>query len=100
MSNNEVTKDDVKRVAELSGFELSNEEIARFSEMFTDTLAYMDTLSELDTSDVRETYQVTGLTNVFQEETDKSTTLSQADSLRNANETKDNLFVTEAVFER
>ena len=100
MSKNKLTKKDVERIAELTNFELSKDDIARFAEMFTETLGYMDILNELDTSNVAETYQVTGLTNVFQEDETSSTILHQDAALRNGNEVEDNLFVTKAVLER
>ena len=93
-----ITKDDVKKIAELSNLNLSEDEVEKFSRLFTDTLEYMDKLNELDTSEVKETYQVTGLTNVFQE--DGSKTLSQNDALSNAQEVEEGYFATEAVFER
>lgn len=93
-----VTKDDVKKIARLSNLNLTKEEVTKFSRLFTDTLEYMDKLNELDTSEVKETYQVTGLTNVFQDDGVK--TLSQNDALSNAKEEIDGHFATEAVFER
>lgn len=100
MSKPKVTKEDVKKIAELSNLEISDAEINKFAELYTDTLGYMDELNELDTSETKETYNVTGLTNVFQKEEETKTTLSQAEALRNAPEEKDNLFVTKAVFDR
>jgi aspartyl-tRNA(Asn)/glutamyl-tRNA(Gln) amidotransferase subunit C len=100
MTKNKITKEDIEKIAELTNFKLSKEDIARFAEMFTDTIKYMDILNELDTTGVTETYQVTGLTNVFQEEDTKPTTLHQDAAIRNGNEVEDNLFVTKAVFER
>lgn len=100
MAGNEVTKEEVKKIAQLADLTLTDEEVDALSSMFTDTLKYMDELNELDTEDVPETYHVTGLTNVFQEEEDPSATLSQAEALRNADEARDNLFVTKAVFDR
>lgn len=93
-----ISKDDVRKIAELSNLNLTEEEVDKFSRLFTDTLKYMDKLNELDTSEVKETYQVTGLVNVYQEDGVK--TLSQSDALSNAKEEIDGHFATEAVFER
>ena len=93
-----ITKDDVRKIAELSNLNLTEDEVNKFARLFTDTLEYMDKLNELDTSEVKETYQVTGLTNVFQEDGEDS--LSQDDALSNAKEEVDGHFATEAVFER
>lgn len=100
MADNKVTKEDVKKIAELSNLELSDAEIEKFADLYTDTLDYMDELNELDTSETAETYHVTGLTNVFQKENETPATLSQAEALRNADEVKDNLFTTKGVFDR
>ena len=94
-----VTKEDVKRIALLCRLEVTEEEISLFSKLFTETLKYMDMLNELDTTGVAETYQVTGLTNVFQK-TDQKTTLTKKEALSNASEVVDGYFATKAVFER
>ncbi len=95
-----ISKEEVKKLATLSNLVLTDNEIERFSELFSETLKYMDTLNELDTSNVSETYQITGLTNVFQKDGEDKTTLSQEASLRSAKEQEDSLFVTNAVFDR
>jgi aspartyl-tRNA(Asn)/glutamyl-tRNA(Gln) amidotransferase subunit C len=99
MSNAEITPEQVKKIAELSGLVLSEEEVYEFSDIFTDTLEYMDMLNELDTKGVKETYQVTGLTNVFQNG-ETLPPLSKETALQNANDDVDGYFGTEAVFER
>ena len=94
-----VTKEDVKRIALLCRLKVTEEEISLFSKLFTETLKYMDMLNELDTTGVAETYQVTGLTNIFQK-SDQKTTLSKEEALSNAGEVVDGYFATKAVFER
>ncbi len=95
-----VSKEEVEKLAKLSNLTLTPEEVEKFSKLFTETLKYMDILNELDTSKTRETYQVTGLTNVFQKDGEESETLSQEDALSNAKEVKGGLFVTKGVFDR
>jgi len=56
-------------------------------------------LDELDTSKVNETFQVTGLTNVYQDGSQK-VTLSREDALKNVKEIIRNLVVTKGVFDR
>ncbi len=99
MDTNKITKEDVEKIAELSKLKLSKEEVEEFSEMFTDTLEYMNMLEELDTKGIDETYQVTGLTNVFQNG-EVIPSLTQEDALMNADEAIDDHFSTEGVFER
>ena len=79
---------------------LTDEELEKLSEMFSQTLSTIDTLKELDTSSVDETYQVTGLTNVFQKESESKATLEQKEVLSNAKEQTRGLFSTDAVFDR
>jgi Asp-tRNA(Asn)/Glu-tRNA(Gln) amidotransferase C subunit len=68
--------------------------------MLGDALDYIDVLNELNTEKVSETYQVTGLTNVFQKDGEKVTTLSQKEALSNASEVIDEMFATKAIFNR
>lgn len=95
----EITKEDVKRIAKISNLSLTEDEVTTFSKLFTETLKYMDMLNELDTSGVDETYQVTGLKNVFQGE-NPGITLSKEQALANASEVVDGYFGTKAVFDR
>jgi aspartyl-tRNA(Asn)/glutamyl-tRNA(Gln) amidotransferase subunit C len=99
MSDNTITKEDVRKVADLSSLELTDAEVEEFSKLLTDTLAYMDVINELDTSDVTETYQVTELSNVYQDGSVVNS-LPVADVLQNANDDIDGHFGTEAVFDR
>lgn len=99
MSKQKITKEDVKKIAELSALELTDEEISDFSKLFTDTLKYMDVIEKLDTSNVSETYQVTGLSNVYQDG-DVETSLPIDDVLQNADDDIENHFGTKAVFDR
>lgn len=94
-----ITKDDVQKIADLTNIPLGDSELAEFSEIFSDTLEYIEVLDELATSNVKETFQVNGLTNVFQSP-DLSETLSQEEALSNASLPKDKLFGTRAVFDR
>jgi aspartyl-tRNA(Asn)/glutamyl-tRNA(Gln) amidotransferase subunit C len=100
MSEKLITKEDVRRVAELSMLDLTDEEVEKFASMFSDTLNTIDTLSELDTEGLVETYQVTGLTNVFQEFEKNKATLPCEEALKNASQNIRDLFATKAVFDR
>lgn len=92
---NKVTKEDVKHVAMLCKLDLSDQELEKFSQLFTETIQYISKLDELDTGKVKETYQVTGLTNVYG--SDNVATLSKETALSNAPQTQRDLFVTKAV---
>jgi aspartyl/glutamyl-tRNA(Asn/Gln) amidotransferase C subunit len=99
MSKNTVTIEDVKHIAQLCKLDVTGSE-EKLASMFTETLKYIDVLEELDLSKINETYQVTGLTNVFQHGKDNLATLSKEDALKNGYEVIDDLFATKAVFDR
>lgn len=100
MTEKALDKKQVLHIATLCRLELNESQIKQLSQMLGETIDYIEVLNELDTSKVSETYQVTGLTNVFQEENDESTTLDQKEALANANNEIDNLFGTKAVLDR
>lgn len=98
-NKSKVTKEDVEKIAELSKLKLSETEIADFSKIFTDTLSYIDVLEELDVSNTTETFNVTGLSNVYQKGEKDQTTLTKEEALSNASERVGDLFATTGVFE-
>lgn len=59
-----LTKEEVQKIARLARLELTDEEMERYAGQLTDILTYVEMLKELDTSTVRETSQVTGLSMV------------------------------------
>ena len=93
------TEKDIEKLSELVKLPISNEEKTKLSGMLSQTTEYMDMLNELDTSKVEPTYQVTGLVNVFQNET-LYKTLTQEEVLQNAINTKEGMIGTSAVLER
>ena len=93
-----ISKDNVKNIAELAGLDISGQ-AEKLSDILSDTLNYVKTLEELDTSSVDETFQVTGLTNVFQGD-EESDSLTKDEALSNAHEEISGLFSTKAVFDR
>jgi aspartyl/glutamyl-tRNA(Asn/Gln) amidotransferase C subunit len=97
MASTKITKEDVVKIAKLSKMTVTGEE-ERFVNLFNDTLEKIDVLNELDTSKVAETFQVTGLTNVFQRPTFTGDSLTQAEALSNAKEVRNNLIVTKNIF--
>jgi aspartyl/glutamyl-tRNA(Asn/Gln) amidotransferase C subunit len=94
-----ITKEEVKKVAELAQLDVSGDE-EKFADLLSDTLEYIKVLSELDTENVEETYQVTGLKNVFKVGKENYATVTKEEALSNAHEVVDGLVVTKAVFNR
>lgn len=100
MANSTITKEQVLHIAKLANLTLSDEEVEKLSGMLSDTVSYIDVLNELNTGSVDETYQVTGKTNVFQNDSDSENTLSKEEALANAHERIKDYFAAKAVFER
>lgn len=94
-----VTEEDVKHIAKLVKLDVSGQE-KELAEMLSQTLDYIKVLDELDTTNVKETYQVNGLTNVFQKKDSAKNTLSQSEVLQNAKEKNGEFFSTKGVFDR
>lgn len=95
--------DETKHVADLVNLRLSPDEVEKLSIILSDTLDYIDVLNELDTANVPETFQVTGLTNVFIERSKhevSTQSLKQGEALENAPQVQGGKIVTEAVFDR
>ncbi len=95
-----ISLDDVAHIATLTNLKLSAEEAKKLSAMLSDTLDYVKVLEELDTSSVVETFQVTGLSNVYRDANFPDTSLTKEEVLSNASSQKDGKFGTKAVFER
>lgn len=64
-----ITTDDVRHLAQLSSLQLSDDEINSLQGDLEHILAYIEQLDELDTEGVEPTYQVTGLENVWRDDT-------------------------------
>lgn len=92
-----ISVEEVNKIAKLSKLDIGSQ-AEKFSELLSDTLNYIQVLEALNTDNVSETYQVTGLCNVYQ--TNQSVTLDKEESLKNASHRVKDLFGTSAVFDR
>ena len=63
-----ITRDEVLHVARLARLELTEEEVARFTEQLSAILEAVDKVSELDLSDVEPTAHPLDLVNVWDED--------------------------------
>lgn len=100
MSLSNISKEDVKRIAELAKLSLSDEEITKFSGELSETISYIEILKELNSriGNLGETYEVSGLNNVFREdEVDESRKLTQAETLSNAKKVYQGFFVVPKI---
>lgn len=63
-----ISRDDVLHLAQLSHLQLADDQVASLQTDIANILDYINQLSELDTSNVEPTYQVTDLENVMRED--------------------------------
>ena len=98
MAEKIISKEEIKKLAELADLDVFGQ-VDKLSDALSDTLDYVKTLQELDTSNTEGTFQVTGLTNIFQDDSEGDY-LSKEDVLSNAHEEINGLFSTKAVFNR
>jgi len=63
-----INKEEVKHLAKLSRIDLNQKEIETYSNQLSSVLDYIDMLNELNTENIEETYQVTGIKNNLRED--------------------------------
>ena len=85
-----ITTNDVRHLAQLSNLQLSDDEITSLQTDLANILDYIDQLNEIDTSGVEPTYQVTGLENVWRDDTVDMSTVPREDLLALTSEQADN----------
>lgn len=93
-----VSKDEVQYVAHLARLQLSKEETERLAGDMNEILDYMETLDEVDTSDVKPLEHVIDLEYRFREDKAK-TPISHDDALKNAPDADTDYFRVPRVIE-
>jgi len=86
----QISRDEVQHLAQLSSLQLSDSEVDSLQTDISNILGYVEQLSELDTSNVEPTYQVTGLENVGRDDVVASDGTDREALLRLTTETADN----------
>lgn len=93
-----ISKEDVKKVAELARLEFNEAQTEKFTEQLGNILEYIEKLNELDTDDVEPTSHVLDISTPLRE--DKVQKLLTIDEvLQNAPESEDDFFVVPQVIE-
>ncbi len=85
----QISRDDVQHLAQLSSLALSDDEIQAMQMDLGNILDYVDQLSELDTSGIEPTYQVTHLDTVWRADVVDDYGINREDLLALAPESKD-----------
>ena len=86
----QITREDVLHLAQLSSLKLDESEVDSLQTDIGNILGYVEKLGELDTSGVEPTYQVTGLGNVWRDDTIIDYGISREDLLKLAPESIEN----------
>ena len=85
-----ITNDDVRHLAQLSSFQMSDAEVESLRADIEKIINYINQLDELDTDGVEPTYQVTGLQNVWRDDEIIDSSVSRRQLLALAAEQSDN----------
>lgn len=95
----EITHDEVRRIAELAELQLTEAEIDRYRDQLAGILSHFRALEELDTSDVPPTQHVLDVQNVLRPDEPRPS-VSTDEALANAPRERDGFFDVPAVIER
>ncbi len=93
-----LTRNQVRHVARLAGLSPEEKEIAKFQKQLSAILDYISQLSEVETTKVEPTSQVTGLENIFRDDRPVPS-LSQEETLSGAKEKHNNYFKIRGIFD-
>lgn len=96
-----ITTTDIAKIALLANLTISDEEKKIFAGQFSETIAVIDGLNELDTAGVTPTSQVNHLENVTRPDViDQERILSQAEALSGAKNVHHGFFVVKQILEK
>lgn len=89
---------DIAHVAKLANLSLSPEEKKKFEKQLEETLAYIENLNEIDTSNVKTADNITDLQNIFRDDT-TSPSLSQEEALSNTKSKHNGMFKVKGILD-
>lgn len=93
MKKAKLSSKDILHLAELSNIKLSTEEIKKIEGQLTETLDYVQNLSEINTTNVSPTNHIVNLTNEYFEDGTKNTRgLTEPEVFQNTKSKKNNYF--------
>lgn len=95
--NNRV-KIDITHIAKLANLPLTDSEKKKLEKQLEETLAYIENLKEVETKGIKPTDHVTGLENVFKNDSARPS-FSQEEALQNAKEKHNGFFKVKAILE-
>jgi aspartyl-tRNA(Asn)/glutamyl-tRNA(Gln) amidotransferase subunit C len=92
------TTDEVLRIAKLANTPIPQSQIEEAKKGFVSIVDLVNKIQSLDTKDIQETNQVTGLENIMRND-EVEPSLTQDEALSNAKRQHNGFFVVDAVFE-
>lgn len=94
-----ITKNSVKLIETLSSLKVDKKEQEYFVRQFNETLSVINELEHLKTKNIKPTYQVTGLVNVFRQDIiENERILKQEEALSGSKNIYNGYFVVKAIF--
>lgn len=93
-----MTKINIHHIATLANLPISDEKLAKLEKQLETTIEHVERLSEIDTSHVTGTNDVTGLSNVMRDDS-VTPSLTQEEALQNAKKTYKGFFVVPVIIE-
>ena len=102
MSNTNLTKDDILRIAKLANLSVTDEEeIKKYQQQLSETINYVENLNELDTTNVKPTSHSTNLNNVyFDDGTENKRGLTSSEATQNAQQQKKGMFIVPRIMKQ
>ena len=85
-----ITREEIKHLAELSNFSLTEDEITNLGADLENIIGYISQLDELDTTGVEPTYQVFEMENVWRKDEIENQEANREDLLKLTVATEDN----------
>ncbi len=86
-----ITRDDIKKIADLAMLSLKEDDIDKFTEQFREILDYMKEIDELDLNNQQAAFHITEMNNVFREDKVKNS-LDNETATSNAPESSEGFF--------
>ena len=93
-----ITKEQVEHIAHLSRLEIYEDEVAGYIEKMESVVGLFDKINAVDTTDIKPTYHVLDLVNVFREDVAQEG-MNRDEVLKNAHETEAGQFKVPTIIE-
>lgn len=94
----ELTRDEIIHLATLANLTLNEAEVEKLRKQLTETVVFVENLSELKTDEVKPTFSATDLKDIFFEDGQPNTRgLKKEEALKNASKKNNDYFVVKRI---